>query len=79
LATSLRLAGTGTQQWLGESLKAFERPALVLAGTNDKKFVTEARRLQDTLAHAASAFIADAGHAAHLERPVLVAELVSDL
>jgi 2-succinyl-6-hydroxy-2,4-cyclohexadiene-1-carboxylate synthase len=79
LATSLRFAGTGTQEWLGESLKSFKRPTLVLAGVNDKKFVTEARRLQDTLAHAASAFVADAGHAAHLERPVLVAELVSNL
>jgi 2-succinyl-6-hydroxy-2,4-cyclohexadiene-1-carboxylate synthase len=79
LATSLRLAGTGTQQWLGESLRSFGRPALVLAGANDKKFVAEARRLQDTLAHAASAFVADAGHAAHLERPHLVGELVGDL
>jgi 2-succinyl-6-hydroxy-2,4-cyclohexadiene-1-carboxylate synthase len=78
LATSLRRAGTGTQHWLGESLGAFDRPALVLAGANDKKFVLEARRLQDALARASSAFVADAGHAAHLERPHLVAQLVAD-
>jgi 2-succinyl-6-hydroxy-2,4-cyclohexadiene-1-carboxylate synthase len=79
MATSLRLAGTGTQQWLGEALSEFERPSLVLAGADDKKFVTEARRLQDALRDASSAFVADAGHAAHLERPRLVAELVGDV
>ncbi len=79
LATSLRLAGTGTQHWLGDVLSVFDRPSLVLAGANDKKFVTEARRLQDALRDASCAFVADAGHAAHLERPGLVAELVSDL
>jgi 2-succinyl-6-hydroxy-2,4-cyclohexadiene-1-carboxylate synthase len=79
LAESLRCAGTGTQEWLGDSLRSFVHPALVLAGANDKKFVLEARRLQDTLAHAASAVVADAGHAAHLERPHLVAELVRDV
>jgi 2-succinyl-6-hydroxy-2,4-cyclohexadiene-1-carboxylate synthase len=79
LATSLRQAGTGTQQWLGESLSAFRCPALALAGVNDKKFVLEARRLQDALAHSSSAFVADAGHAAHLERPDLVAQLVEDV
>jgi 2-succinyl-6-hydroxy-2,4-cyclohexadiene-1-carboxylate synthase len=79
LATSLRRAGTGTQEWLGESLDVFHRPALALAGTNDKKFVLEARRLQDALAHSSSAFVADAGHAAHLERPHLVAQLVADV
>jgi len=79
LATSLRLAGTGTQEWLGDALSVFKRPTLVLAGAEDKKFVAEARRLQDALPDASSAVVADAGHAAHLERPRLVAELVSDL
>jgi 2-succinyl-6-hydroxy-2,4-cyclohexadiene-1-carboxylate synthase len=79
LATSLRVAGAGTQQWLGEALSKFERPSLVIAGAEDKKFVAEARRLQDALPAASSAFVADAGHAAHLERPRLVAELVDDV
>jgi 2-succinyl-6-hydroxy-2,4-cyclohexadiene-1-carboxylate synthase len=79
LAESLRRTGTGTQEWLGDSLRSFDRPTLVLAGANDKKFVLEARRLQDTLPHAASAIVADAGHAAHLEKPRLVAELVRDV
>lgn len=79
LAMSLRLSGTGTQAWLGESLGAFKGPSLVLAGARDKKFVLEARRLQDALTNSSSAFVADAGHAAHLERPRLVAELVDDV
>jgi 2-succinyl-6-hydroxy-2,4-cyclohexadiene-1-carboxylate synthase len=79
LATSLRRAGTGTQSWLGESLETFDGPALTLAGAHDTKFVLEARRLQDALAHSSSAVVADAGHAAHLERPHLVAQLVADV
>jgi 2-succinyl-6-hydroxy-2,4-cyclohexadiene-1-carboxylate synthase len=79
LAMSLRHAGTGTQHWLGESLRGLKGPSLVLAGANDKKFVLEARRLQDALASSSSAVVANAGHAAHLERPALVAQLVSDV
>jgi len=79
LAMSLRRAGAGTQSWLGEALRDFSHPALALAGAHDKKFVLEARRLQDALPSASSAVVADAGHAAHLERPRLVADLVSAL
>jgi 2-succinyl-6-hydroxy-2,4-cyclohexadiene-1-carboxylate synthase len=79
LATSLRRAGTGTQAWLGESFEHFTQPVLAIAGANDKKFTLEARRLQDAFVHAGSAFVADAGHAAHVEQPRLVSELVSDL
>ncbi len=79
LATSLRLAGTGTQQWLGEALRTFDRPSLALAGGSDTKFVLEARRLQDALTRSSSAVVANCGHAAHLERPHLVAQLVADI
>jgi 2-succinyl-6-hydroxy-2,4-cyclohexadiene-1-carboxylate synthase len=79
LSASLRLAGTGTQRWMGEALSTFDRPSLILAGARDAKFVTEARRLQDALGEASLAIVAGAGHAAHLERPHLVAELVNDL
>ncbi len=79
LAMSLRLAGTGTQQWLGEALRTFDRPSLALAGGSDTKFVLEARRLQDALTRSSSAVVANCGHAAHLERPHLVAQLVADI
>jgi 2-succinyl-6-hydroxy-2,4-cyclohexadiene-1-carboxylate synthase len=79
LAMSLRTSGTGTQVWLGDALTSFASPTLVVAGADDKKFVIEARRIQDALANAASGFVANAGHAAHLERPDLVGELVNDV
>jgi 2-succinyl-6-hydroxy-2,4-cyclohexadiene-1-carboxylate synthase len=74
LASSLRLAGTGTQEpplWrrLGE-LRAHDIPALVLAGERDARFTALARRLADAIGPTATcASIAGAGHAAHLEQP----------
>ncbi|MDH2903199.1 MAG: alpha/beta fold hydrolase [Actinomycetota bacterium] len=73
LARSLRSAGTGTQEWLGERLSELEVPTLALAGELDTKFVLEARAIADTVRRGAVATIAGAGHAAHLEQPELVA------
>jgi 2-succinyl-6-hydroxy-2,4-cyclohexadiene-1-carboxylate synthase len=76
LSSSLRRAGTGTQAWLGNELASLDVPTLVLAGANDAKFVGEARYLHQTLSNAAVAFVAGAGHAAHLERPDDFAQLL---
>ena len=73
LARSLRSAGTGTQEWLGDRLADLEVATLALAGELDIKFVTEARAIADTVTHGTFAPIAAAGHAAHLEQPELVA------
>lgn len=70
LASSLRLAGTGTQEPLWERLPSIEAPTLVIAGEHDVKFTDLGRRLADALGPQTSlTVIADAGHAAHLERP----------
>ncbi|HWD96266.1 MAG TPA: alpha/beta fold hydrolase [Acidimicrobiales bacterium] len=69
LALSLRRAGTGTQEWLGSRLGELRMPTTIVAGANDTKFVTEAERLGQYVPHASVRFVADAGHAAHLERP----------
>jgi len=79
LANSLRFSGTGTQRDLTTSISSLEVPTLILAGANDTKFVAEAARLQSSLPRATTALVPDAGHAAHLERPEVVAELMSDL
>ncbi|NNN07745.1 MAG: alpha/beta fold hydrolase [Acidimicrobiaceae bacterium] len=78
LARSLRGAGTGTQQWLGERLADLEVPTLALAGELDSKFVAEARAIADTLPFGSFATITGAGHAAHLEQPELVAREIED-
>jgi 2-succinyl-6-hydroxy-2,4-cyclohexadiene-1-carboxylate synthase len=79
LASSLRNVGTGTQAWLGDQLTSVTVPTLIVAGANDRKFVGEARLMSEALANATTALVRDAGHAAHLERPVDVAALVASL
>jgi 2-succinyl-6-hydroxy-2,4-cyclohexadiene-1-carboxylate synthase len=73
LAGSLRHAGTGTQAWLGPRLAELTMPTTVVAGAQDEKFIVEAERLGAHLPHASISVVLDAGHAAHLERPVACA------
>ncbi|HEV3188420.1 MAG TPA: alpha/beta fold hydrolase [Acidimicrobiales bacterium] len=79
LANSLRTTGTGTQAWLGETITAVTVPTLVIAGTNDTKFVNEARLLDDALPTSTTSLVKDVGHAAHLERPGEVAALLASV
>ena len=76
LSNSLRFAGTGTQAYLGDALASLDVPTLVVAGANDAKFVGEARLLREAIPRAVAALVANAGHAAHLEEPRTVAQLV---
>jgi 2-succinyl-6-hydroxy-2,4-cyclohexadiene-1-carboxylate synthase len=76
LADSLRRAGTGTQRDLTKALSALGVSTSILAGTRDTKFVGEANRLQSAIAKSTSTLVENAGHAAHLERPQQVAEIV---
>jgi 2-succinyl-6-hydroxy-2,4-cyclohexadiene-1-carboxylate synthase len=70
LASSLRLAGTGSQQPLWSQLRQLDMPVLVVAGAGDDRYVAEGRRLVHSIgSNAAYAEIAGAGHACHLERP----------
>jgi 2-succinyl-6-hydroxy-2,4-cyclohexadiene-1-carboxylate synthase len=69
LASSLRLAGTGTQQPLWDRVGDLTMPVLVLAGELDTKYVQLAERLATTIGpNARLAVVAGAGHACHLER-----------
>jgi 2-succinyl-6-hydroxy-2,4-cyclohexadiene-1-carboxylate synthase len=79
LANSLRFSGTGTQRDLTTTLSSLEIRTLILAGANDAKFVAEAARLQNSSSLSTCALVPDAGHAAHLERPRAVADLIGDL
>jgi 2-succinyl-6-hydroxy-2,4-cyclohexadiene-1-carboxylate synthase len=75
LASSLRLAGTGTMDppwWDG--LAAIALPTLVLAGDRDAKFTALGHRLVAAIgADAAFRAVAGCGHAAHLQDPAEVA------
>ena len=70
LMTSLEQAGTGSQDPSWHKLHRLSMPVLVLAGADDAKFAALAERMAAEIgANATLAFIADAGHAAHLEQP----------
>jgi 2-succinyl-6-hydroxy-2,4-cyclohexadiene-1-carboxylate synthase len=70
LAASLRLAGTGAQDPLWHRLPELEMPVLLVAGGRDEKFTALAREMAVAIGdNAHVALVADAGHAAHLERP----------
>ncbi|MGH3733270.1 MAG: alpha/beta fold hydrolase [Acidimicrobiales bacterium] len=79
LANSLRRAGTGTQADLTAPLGSLSVSTLVLAGADDAKYVNEAARLRRAIPTATTALVEGAGHAAHLERPSAVAELLGAL
>lgn len=70
LASSLRRAGTGTQEPLWSDLGALTMPVLVVAGETDESYVAHGRRLAASIGPNASfAVIPGAGHACHLEAP----------
>jgi 2-succinyl-6-hydroxy-2,4-cyclohexadiene-1-carboxylate synthase len=70
LASSLELAGTGSQQPLWDRLAELHMPVLAMAGADDIRFAEIATRLAVVVGpHASVALVPGAGHAAHLERP----------
>jgi len=78
LAMALRSMGTGTQVPLDDQLSRCATPSLIIAGENDEKFVREAHRLAECLSNSRVVIVPMAGHAAHLERPEYVAQVVTE-
>jgi len=76
LAALLRTGGQGVLEPLWGRLGALETPMLAVAGARDAVYVEAAERLGALVPAAHAVTIADAGHAAHLERPARVAELI---
>jgi 2-succinyl-6-hydroxy-2,4-cyclohexadiene-1-carboxylate synthase len=76
LASSLRLAGTGTQEPLWDCMPSLAPALLALAGADDTRFATHALRLAHTAPHGTASLIPGGGHAAHLAQPAVVAALV---
>jgi 2-succinyl-6-hydroxy-2,4-cyclohexadiene-1-carboxylate synthase len=70
LASSLELAGTGSQRPLWSDLGRITVPVLAVAGAEDERYAAIARRMAAAIGpHAEAALVPGAGHAAHLERP----------
>jgi 2-succinyl-6-hydroxy-2,4-cyclohexadiene-1-carboxylate synthase len=69
LASSLRVLGPAAQPPLFDALPRVAVPVLLVAGALDARFVAAAHELARSLPRAEVCVIADAGHAAHVERP----------
>ena len=76
LARLLRTAGQGAVVPVWDRLHELRMPVLLVAGERDHKYVAAAHRMASLVPRARVEVVPGAGHAAHLERPELVAELL---
>lgn len=76
LASSLRLAGTGTQEPRWDALPTLTMPVLLVAGALDAKFVAATERMATQLPDATAEIVDDAGHTVHLEQPAAFEEVL---
>jgi 2-succinyl-6-hydroxy-2,4-cyclohexadiene-1-carboxylate synthase len=78
LAMLLRTAGQGVLEPVWHELLTLEVPVLAIAGARDEGYVRAAQRMADVAPLGRAAIVEDAGHAAHLQRPERVAELIQE-
>lgn len=77
LASSLRLAGSGTQVPLWDRLGTLGMPVLVLGGENDTKFTALGSRMVRAIGRNATGVVVPAAdHAPHLQQPRAVTDAV---
>jgi 2-succinyl-6-hydroxy-2,4-cyclohexadiene-1-carboxylate synthase len=83
LASSLRLAGTGSQEPLWDRLVELREralPVLAVAGGLDRKYAEQAARAAAAIGPSARLLIVPgAGHACHLEQPEIVSAAIRAL
>jgi len=84
LASSLRLAGTASQEPLWDRLPELAMPVLIVAGEADTKFSALGRQTAAAIGtNAELVLIPGAGHACHLERPdafcLVLADFLADV
>jgi 2-succinyl-6-hydroxy-2,4-cyclohexadiene-1-carboxylate synthase len=77
LARLLRTAGQGVLEPVWSDLLTFELPLLAIAGGRDEGYVSAAKKIADTAPNAKVRIVENAGHAAQLQQPAHVAELIA--
>lgn len=78
LATSLELAGVGTQDDLWSRLSELQMPVLIIAGALDTKFADIATRMHSRIVNSKLQIVPDSGHTVHLEKPHEFLEIVRE-
>ena len=76
LATLLRTAGQGALEPVWQRLHTLDLPFLAVAGTGDDRYAQAAERMARAVPRGRAAIVEGAGHAAHLQRPRAVADLL---
>ncbi len=76
LAHSLRGAGAGAMTPLWDKLSDIAMPTLALAGEEDTKFASITETMSKQMPNCRTIAVPQAGHAAHLEQPDAVADLI---
>jgi 2-succinyl-6-hydroxy-2,4-cyclohexadiene-1-carboxylate synthase len=77
LALLLRTAGQGVLEPVWHELLRLELPLLALAGSRDEGYTRAALKIADTAPNAQAQIVAEAGHAAHMQRPEEVASNIA--
>lgn len=78
LATLLRTAGQGAVDPVWERLETLDLPLLAMAGSADARYADAARRIARASPNGTAAIVEGAGHAAHLQQPRAVADLLTE-
>jgi 2-succinyl-6-hydroxy-2,4-cyclohexadiene-1-carboxylate synthase len=78
LALLLRTAGQGTLEPVWHELRTLEVPLLAIAGARDDGYSAAAKRIAATAPNARAAIVEEAGHAAQLQQPARVADLITE-
>jgi 2-succinyl-6-hydroxy-2,4-cyclohexadiene-1-carboxylate synthase len=76
LALSLRGMGTGVQPPLWDRLNEWRKPALLIAGEHDAKFVAINRQMAQRMPASTLRILPNAGHAVHFEHPHAYSQLM---
>jgi 2-succinyl-6-hydroxy-2,4-cyclohexadiene-1-carboxylate synthase len=78
LALLLRTAGQGTLEPVWHELRTLDVPLLAIAGARDDGYSAAAKRIASVAPNARAAIVEEAGHAAHLQQPARVADLITE-
>lgn len=78
LALLMRTAGQGVIDPFWYELGSLDIPVLALSGSRDERYTSAARRIAREAPNATARIVPEAGHAAHLQQPEAVAELLAD-
>jgi pimeloyl-ACP methyl ester carboxylesterase len=78
LARALRGLGTGALPSAWERLGELKMPVVLVAGEQDEKFTSTARRMAEQIDDVEVVIVPGVGHAVHLEAPEAVAEVIAE-